>query len=40
MGRLALAEGGAGSCSQRRAMAEHGGSPEFKYSRAMQVGFR
>jgi hypothetical protein len=32
--------GGAGSRSRRRIAVEHGGSPEFEFSRATEVGFR
>jgi hypothetical protein len=41
IGRLsvALTNGGSGSRSRRRTMAEHGGSPEFGFSRAMVVSF-
>jgi hypothetical protein len=39
LGWLAPAGGGVGSCSRRRATAERGGSPEFKFSRAMVVSF-
>jgi hypothetical protein len=35
-----LASGGAGAHSRWRAMAEHGGSSEFWFSRAMVVDFR
>jgi hypothetical protein len=39
LGWLALVGGGADSCSRRRATVEHGGSPEFGFSRAAVVGF-
>jgi hypothetical protein len=39
-GRLAPAGDGAGLRSWQRAMAERGGSLEFRFSRAMVVGFR
>jgi hypothetical protein len=40
LGRLAPAGGSAGSRTRRRATAEHGGSPEFGFSRATVVDFR
>jgi hypothetical protein len=40
LGWLAPTGGGAGSHSRRRATAERGGSPEFRFSRATVVGFR
>jgi hypothetical protein len=39
-GAVGSGRGSVASCSQRCAMAERGGSPEFGFSRAMVVGFR